>query len=319
MRSKEANQLKFILKYMVKPLQAKTPVNPATMRRIKKLLDFGATYTVAKVPKFVSIENVNAGGTPAEWVIAGDQRKNDNVLLYIHGGGYFFGCPKTHRQITWRLSHMAKVKVLSIDYQLLPDHSMGDCWEDAFNSYKWLLSEGYKPEKIIIGGDSAGGGLTLSTLFRLKDNGLPLPLVAFLISPFADIRGDSHTLKDNAKNDHMFHIKMMSRLQQYLSKQYDNNDYYLSPVLGDYKDFPPLFIQVSDTELLYGDALRVKEKAEAAGVDVEFDEWKNMPHVFTAFSNMVPEAKEALNKIADFITGHLHVSNADTVYHCMKQ
>lgn len=304
MRSIQAEAICFALKYMNKPFQAPVPINPVTMKRINSYVKL-VTAPLKKVPSFVTLEKISAGGTSAEWVIADGQKGSENVLLYIHGGGYFFGAPATHRPITWRLSRDAKLKVLSLKYRMIPENKLEDCWEDTLNAYRWLLSEGYKPENIIVGGDSAGGALTLQLLFQLREMKLPMPVAAFLISPFADMTFKSESTWKNAKKDHLFHASLVKRLTIYLGQKYGKKNPFVSPVFGSYENLPPLLIQVADSEIIRDDSLLIKEKAERAGCEVHYKEWDNLPHVFTIFSNIIPEAKAGVEEIAAFINDKL--------------
>lgn len=304
MLSSNARGLNFFLKAFIKPPQAFMPMNPAVMRGLRKIVDAGSILT-SKVPAHVSIETVDAGGVPGEWVLSGDTVRQDKIIFYLHGGGYFFCSPKTHRPITWRLSRETKTRVLSLNYRMVPEHSLDDCCEDAVSAYRWLLDKGYAPENIVIGGDSAGGGLTLLTLLALRNRAIPLPKAAFCLSPFADMSQTSPTFTSNARKSHMFHRNSLKKMEAYLSAGRDPYDPALSPAFGDYKGLPPLFIQAADSELLLNDSLLTAESARKAGVPVELKIWHNLPHVFTLFSDIIPEGKKGIKEIAGFVNSHL--------------
>jgi acetyl esterase/lipase len=191
--------------------------------------------------------------------------------------------------------------VLSLDYRMVPEHTMTDCREDAVSAYRWLLDQGIAPGNLFIGGDSAGGGLTLLTLLALKDRGIPLPRAAFCISPFADLTGTSPTFVSNARKSDMFHPNILKKVEAYLTTGRDPYDPDLSPAFGNYQGLPPLFIQTSDAELLMNDSLLTAENAKKAGVEVELKVWHDLPHVFTLFADFVPESKQGIKEIAGFI------------------
>lgn len=300
MLSAQAKTLNFVLKNFIKPIQTNVKCTPPTFRAARKAFDRLAML-MPKVPGFVKITPVRNGTVEGEWVETGTSADPNQVLLYLHGGGYFFGSPKTHRPITWRLSGKAGMKVLAIQYRMVPDYHITDIMNDAVAAYEWLLEKGYKPENIAIGGDSAGGGLTLITLLELKNRNLPQPRAAFCLSPFADLTGNSRTIRINAKGSILFHKNAMVRILKYFGKTHDVTSPLISPALGDFSGLPPLFFQVGSTELLLEDTIKAVKKAKEAGVAVTCNVWENMPHVFTLFSDFIPEGKRGIQEIADFI------------------
>ncbi|UCD01671.1 MAG: alpha/beta hydrolase, partial [Promethearchaeota archaeon] len=148
----------------------------------------------------IEIKNIEIEGIPAEWQIIPNAEK-DKVILYFHGGGMVLMSPKTHRHLTIEIAKITKMCVLSVDYRLAPEHPFPAGLDDSYKVYNWLLSQGYKAENIIIAGDSAGGNLTLATLIKLRDEGIPLPAGAVLMSPATDYTENSKTLLENAKTD----------------------------------------------------------------------------------------------------------------------
>ncbi len=307
MISAQANILNFILKYVFKPLQTNIPITPSLMQSTRKAFDV-LSFLPAKVPSFVSIEPVRNGKITGEWVEAGDSIDTNRVLLYLHGGGYFFGSPKSHRPITWRLSRKAGLKVLSLQYRMLPNHLIGDAMEDAVTAYEWLLNQGYNPENITIGGDSAGGGLTLITLLELKNRNLPQPKAAFCLSPYTDITGTSKTIETNAVPSIMFHKNALIKWHKFMQESHDPYDPLVSPRFGDFGKLPSLFIQVGSSELLLEDTKTIVQKAEEAGTEVVCKVWYKMPHVFTIFSDFLPEGKQGIQEVADFLKNSFNSS-----------
>jgi len=210
--------------------------------------------------------------------------------------------PKTHRALTIEIAKLTEMRILSVDYRLAPEHSHPAPLEDCVKAYKWLLSQGIKAENIVIAGDSAGGSLTLTTLIKLRDEGIPLPVGAVALSPATDFTGKSKTFYENAKIDPILaDIGIFWWTTAFLAGA-DPNDPLISPVLADLKDLPPLLIQVSTSEMLYDHSTRFIERAKAAGVNATLQEWKDTIHVFQGFGlHDLPEAKEAIKKIAEFI------------------
>ena len=258
----------------------------------------------APLPEDIKIEQVKVNGVPAEWQIV-PGASEDRVLLYFHGGGMVFGSPRASRYFTVALGQATKMRVLSVDYRLAPEYPHPAGQEDCVKVYKWLISSGIKPKNIIIGGLSAGGYYTLTTLLRLKDEGFSLPLGAICISPGTDLRLEEvdDSFFENAETDPILADSglFLFCIPAYLAGK-DPNDPYLSPVMGDLKGFPPLLIQASTCEMLYSGCKILFEKAKDDGVDVTLQTWDDVPHGFHGFGlNVLPEAQEAINKIQAFI------------------
>ncbi|MDY6832835.1 MAG: alpha/beta hydrolase [Thermodesulfobacteriota bacterium] len=305
MLSPNARLFNFYLKYCIKPIQVFLPTDhPLVMLGLRRIVNTGRRL-INRVPAFVSIQQVDAGGVPGEWVTAGSAVDSKRIIFYLHGGGYFFCSPQTHRAVTWRLSRETKARVLSLDYRMVPEYTVDDCRTDAVKAYCWLLDQGHDPADIVIGGDSAGGGLTLLTLQALKQKAVPLPRAAFCLSPFADMSRTSPTFITNAKKSHLFHVNALRKVETYLSAGRDPYDPAISPAFGDFSGLPPLFIQAADTELLLHDSLLVARNALKAGVPVELNIWHNLPHVFSVFADILPEGKRGIKQIAGFVNRHL--------------
>ncbi|MHA1362961.1 MAG: alpha/beta hydrolase [Candidatus Freyarchaeota archaeon] len=253
------------------------------------------------IPENVKVEKVDAGGVPAEWqTVPG--AKEDRVLMYIHGGGMVLGSPNTHRLLTVTLGQVTGMRVLSVDYRLAPEHPYPAQLEDCVTAYRWLLSTGIKPENIVIAGDSAGGNLTLTTLLKLRDEGVPLPAGGVCLSPATDWTGTDETFFKNAETDPVLaDIGLFWWVPAYLAGA-DPSDPLISPLFADLKGLPPLLIQASTCEMLFGGCERFVERAKAAGVDATLETWDDMPHVFQSFGLYeLPEAKEAIAKIGEFV------------------
>ena len=256
------------------------------------------------LPEDIKIKQTKLDGVPAEWQIV-PGASEDRVLLYFHGGGMVIGSPRDSRYFTVALGQATKMRVLSVDYRLAPEHPHPVGQEDCVKAYKWLLSSGIKPKNVIIGGLSAGGYYTLTTLLRLKDEGVPLPLGAVCLSPATDLRIDEvdDSFFENAETDPILADAglLLFCIPAYLAGK-DPNDPYISPITGDVKGFPPLLIQASTCEMLYSGCKKLFEKAKDDGVDATFETWDDLPHGFQVFGlEILPEAQEAINHIKAFI------------------
>lgn len=256
-----------------------------------------------KYERGVSLAPVNEAGVKGEWQTPEmiDSSCSEAVLFYLHGGGYAFGSPATHRAMTTGIARRAGIKVFSLDYRLAPEHPYPAPVEDAVAAYRWLLDQGVKPERIIVSGDSAGGGLSMALLLSLKQLQLPLPAGAILLSPWTDmtVSGDSH--HDNQMSCAMFNRNAIQRgAENYLSGA-AATDALASPLMGDLSGLPPISIHVSDSEVLRDDSLRLVEQQTAVDTPIDIHIWKKQPHVWPVFYPLLPEAKHCINDMAAFI------------------
>ncbi|MEM6538968.1 MAG: alpha/beta hydrolase [Pseudomonadota bacterium] len=260
------------------------------------------------LPSDVRRDRVEADGpkgtVKGEWHLAptvDPLKAYDKTILYFHGGGYVFGSPSTHRTITFSLARRTQFPVFSLDYRLAPEDPCPAAIDDAEAAYHWLLSLGKKPEEIVIGGDSAGGGLTLSLLQRLVSTGTDVPAAAFLYSPWTDLTCSGASIDENNASDVMFQADHMRRGTDRYAGSLEKTDPRVSPLFGEMKGLPPLLVYVSASEMLRDDSVRFVEKAKAAGVEVEFHLGEQLAHVWPVFTPIMPEANEAVARTAAFI------------------
>lgn len=278
------------------------------VKLLRHAFEYGEIIAQKKfpIPDDVKIEKIDIDGIPAEWQIVPGAVK-DRILLYFHGGGWIMGSPNTCRLLTIELAKGTKMRVLSVDYRLAPEHPYPAALEDCVAVYKWLLSDGIKPENIIIAGDSAGGNLTLATLIKLRDDGITLPAGGVPISPATDLsyaeeisRLNDIFIKNGETDPILADLGIYWWTYIYVAGA-NSRDPLISPVLADLKGLPPILIQASSSEMLYGEIKRFFERAKEAGVDVELQTWDDMVHVFQGFGlNVLPEAEEAIKKIGEF-------------------
>ncbi len=229
----------------------------------------------------------------------------DRHVLFLHGGGYILGSPSLYRHFTWRLASAARAGVLSLDYRLAPEHPFPAAVDDAFGAYCWLLAEGAEPTRIVVVGDSAGGGLTYSLLLRLRDESVPLPAAAVALSPWTDLALTGASLRLNAAADPMVSIEGARQLVDHYLAGADPRTPYASPLYGDPTGLPPSLIQVGSDEVLRDDAVRMADRMRAAGCEVELEIWPRMPHVWHLFAPLMPEARRAIERIGAFVERRL--------------
>ncbi len=257
---------------------------------------------IIRLPLGVTKESVNVGKMEAEWV-APLKSNSATAVLYLHGGGYTLCSPATHRGVTGAIALACKSRLLVPDYRLAPEHPFPAALEDALAAYRWLLAQGFAPQHIAIGGDSAGGGLTVATVLSLRDAGEPLPSALFLLSPWTDLTfsGESHRTRQAV--DPIFGGVSEAKgdfAPAYLGRESPSNP-LISPLLANLRGLPATIIHVGDDEILLDDSTRLADKMKAAGVEVRIRVWDGLWHVFQAFAPFLPESRQSVNEIGEFI------------------
>lgn len=226
------------------------------------------------------------------------------VILQLHGGGYIGPMKNIYRRFAVKYSKMAYgADVLSVDYRVAPENPFPAALMDAVDGYRWLLEEKeYEPEKIVVAGDSAGGGLALALLLYLKDHGMPLPGGVITMSPWTDVTLGGESYVSRYELDPLFGNSRENMLYQcsYIGEA-DPADPYLSPLFGDFSGFPPMLMQVGDYEVLLSDTLAVSEKAKKAGGRVRTSVYSGMFHVFQMGLDLIPESREAWEEVGEFL------------------
>ena len=252
----------------------------------------------------IATQRVNAGGVPAEWIDApgADQSR---VLMYLHGGGYVIGSMRTHRTTLGRISRAAGVRVLGLDFRLAPENPFPAALEDSVSSYQWLLSQGFKSSGIAFAGESAGGGLVVSTLVALRYLGEPMPAAGIGGSSWADLEQSGASMVTNAEVDPSVTSKgLWKRCAMYMGGK-DPRAPLASPVHADLTGLPPLLLMVGSVEVLVDDSTRLAEKGREAGVDVTLEVWDDMPHNWHTFAPMLPEGQRAIERMSDHLRRHM--------------
>lgn len=291
----QARLLNTLLRSTVKDRMFPASQDPAVLRRAKR--------RIQRLERLLPA--ANASVTPerlphcqAEWVDASGG--GDRVILYFHGGAYATCSPRTHRDLTAALSRQCRARVLVPDYRQGPEHVFPAWLEDAVDAYERLLSLGIPPGRIMLAGDSAGGNLVLATLLKLRDMALPLPAGGICLSPWADLacRGESYAR--NGKAEAMLNPDGIRLLGLRAAGGTPLDEPLLSPVHANFQGLPPLQIQVGSTEILLDDARLLRDRARSAGVTVDYVEWQEVPHVVQAFVRFIPEARDGIQRAADF-------------------
>lgn len=248
-------------------------------------------------------EPVDASGVKAEWVsIEGGRRRP--VILYFHGGGYCIGSAETHRDLVSRLCRAAGARALSVDYRLAPEHPHPAAVEDGVAAYRWLRDQGVPAGSIVVAGDSAGGGLALATMLALRQGGDDLPAAAICMSPVTDLAKEGESMRTKVDADPMVQPRSSTRYAQMYIAGGDVRTPLASPLYAELKGLPPLLILVGTAEVLMDDSTRFARKAEAAGVSVELEVWEEMVHIWPFFAAVLPEARQAIDRMASFIKKH---------------
>jgi len=249
----------------------------------------------------VTLEPTTAAGVPAEWIRPGDAVAG-RVLFYLHGGGYSIGSIDSHRELLCRLALAGRTSVLAIDYRLAPEHPFPAQLDDSIAAYRWLLDEGIEPGQIVIAGDSAGGGLTISTLVKLRDDGRPLPAGGVCLSPWTELEARGGSFLSNERYDYLSRAAVRKFARRFATGA-DLRHPLAAPIYADLTGLPPLLIQAGGAESLLDDSLALARNARRAGVDVSLEVWPDMVHVWQLFAAFVPEGAAAIEDIGDFIRG----------------
>ncbi|HEX5528509.1 MAG TPA: alpha/beta hydrolase [Methylomirabilota bacterium] len=251
-------------------------------------------------PPEIKVERVSAPVAPAEWLrppgaVAG------RVVLYLHGGGYVIGSPRSHRHLAAAIAAAAQASGLLLDYRLAPEHPFPGAVDDATAAYRWLLEQGVAPAHIVIGGDSAGGGLTVATLLALRDAGLPMPAGGVCISPWVDLTFSGASYRTRAAVDPIVTRPGIDEMARAYLGATPARTPLASPLFADLRGLPPLLIHVGSDEVLLDDAVQLADRAKAAGVDATLEVWDRMIHVWHWFLPMLDEAQSAVDGIGRFV------------------
>ncbi|HKC06879.1 MAG TPA: alpha/beta hydrolase [Methylomirabilota bacterium] len=258
---------------------------------------------VFPTPPEVKVERVNAPAVPAEW-LRPPSAEPGRVVLYLHGGGYVIGSPRSHRHLAAAIAGAAGASALLLDYRLAPEHPYPAAVEDATAAYRWLLDQAIAPERIVIAGDSAGGGLAVATLLALREAQVPLPAGGVCISPWVDLTCGGASYATKAEADPIVKRAGVEQMAQAYLGATSPRDPLASPLFAELRGLPPLLIQVGTDEVLLDDAVQLAARAKAAGVDTTLETHERMIHVWHWFLPMLDEAQTAVDTIGRFVRSH---------------
>ncbi|MDR3508130.1 MAG: alpha/beta hydrolase [Caulobacteraceae bacterium] len=223
------------------------------------------------------------------------------VILYLHGGGYVAGSSRSHRHYVARLAQAAGTIALNVDYRLAPEHPYPAAVEDATAAYRWLLAQGFSADRIVVAGDSAGGGLTLATALALKAQGAPLPAALYPISPWTDLAQSGAAYQAKIHCDPMITIDELNGMSNLYRAGAAVTDPLVSPVHGDLAGLPPILIHVGSEEALLTDSTALAERAALAGVSVRLEVWPEMIHVWPIFHQQLAAGRRAIDEAGAWI------------------
>ncbi|MFX1281633.1 MAG: alpha/beta hydrolase [Promethearchaeota archaeon] len=275
-------------------------LDPKTMLELNRYTsNIMGEERIKKIPSDIKIDQFNIGNIAAEWISAPGVNE-DKVFLNLFGGGYIMSTFKGSRLILYQISRATHLRCLSIKYRLAPENPFPAALNDSIEAYKWLLSNGFDPKKIFIGGQSAGGGLAVATMLKLRELNLPLPAGAVLMSAWADLTGSGKSIIENQKFEPLIKEGLVNMARLYAQEEPLSNP-LISPVFADLKGLPPLLIQAGSIEALVDDSNFLADGAKKAGVEVELEIYENMTHVFQSFGEDLPESMKAFERIGQFI------------------
>jgi acetyl esterase/lipase len=246
----------------------------------------------------LELEHVDVGSLKGAW-FAPPQSQPERVILYLHGGGYALGSIDSHRDLVTRLSIAAGARALAVEYRLAPEHRFPAQLDDAVRTYRWLLDQGIAPERIVIGGDSAGGGLTMSTLLRLREEREALPAGAFLISPWVDLEAGGATF-DNEPFDYLNRRVLRAYARRFV-EPHELRHPLAAPLHAELGGLPPILIHAGGAEVLLDDARRLATRIEAAGGAVELEVWEDMIHAWHVFAAFLEPGREAIERLGHWV------------------
>jgi acetyl esterase/lipase len=256
------------------------------------------------LPADVTCEPARVGALAGEWVSTPGARPG-RTLLFLHGGAYVRGSIVSHRELVARLAREMEARALLVAYRLAPEHPHPAALEDALAAWRWLLAQGADPARALLAGDSAGGGLALATLAALRDAGDPLPAAGVLLSPWTDLSHSGDSVRSKAAVDPFCtptYLRVMA--ERYLGGV-DPRTPGASPLFAELHGLPPLLLHVGTAEVLLDDSTRVAERARVAGTDVTLDVWPDMVHVWHLFAHLLPEGREACERIGAWVRARL--------------
>jgi epsilon-lactone hydrolase len=264
-------------------------------------------HKICPVPAGTATAPIAVGGPRGEWVTAAGVSANEpRILFYIHGGGFTAGTASAYRGLSSRLSATTGCRVLAVDYRWAPEEPFPAALEDCVAGYRWLITAGgTAPRNVVLAGDSAGGNLVVATLLALKQDGDELPAAGVCVSPIFDLALTGDSVTSRAERDPMILASSLQKCSAAYCGNSDPRNPLMSPLYGDLAGLPPLLLQCGSEEMLRDDSMRLAAKASAVGVDVTFEEWDEMVHVWHLFADRLADGRKALARVGEFVRAHI--------------
>lgn len=287
----------YLFKYVFRII-LKRPIT--TLKKLKSARKQGDRQDTQKLPEGVRVKSLMMGSTPCE-LYEPDHLRSFHTLFYSHGGGFCLGSLDAYRPYLIHLARDLGMRIITPDYSLSPEHPFPIALNQIFEAYKNFMISEKDAQNIVVGGDSAGAGLTLSLLLRAQEESVTLPSAALLFSPWVDLTLSGDSFEQNKKSDHYLHVESAKSFAAWYTNGADPKTPLISPLWASLKGLPPLFIQYSDTELIASDSIRLEEKAKNDGVTVTTSILKDMPHAAIIFYPMIKEANDAFSDTESFL------------------
>jgi monoterpene epsilon-lactone hydrolase len=283
---------------VIAELRRNAPSGPVTIDQAR------ASY-VEQVRRYelvsgTEVTTAEIAGIPVEWVTA-PAANTGITALFVHGGAYVIGSFASHRQLASALSAACTARVAMVGYRQAPEHPFPAALQDVTAVYRELVGDNVRPERLLVLGDSSGGGLALAMLLHVRDLGVPLPAATVVMSPWTDLELTGGSMDDRAAQDPVLSRETLSGMAALYLDGHDPADPLVSPLRGDLRGLPPLLVQVGTAEVLLDDSVRLADVARAAGVDVTLERYEGLIHVWQQNAANAPEAQQALAHIGAFV------------------
>ncbi|MDE2027940.1 MAG: alpha/beta hydrolase [Candidatus Omnitrophica bacterium] len=251
------------------------------------------------LPSGIKVEKLTIAGLPAESLdVVGSGNK---TILYLHGGAYNFGSCESHRPLAAWIAKILQMRLILLEYRRAPESPFPAAVEDTVSAYQWLLDNKNSPQNIIFIGDSAGGGLAVAAALALRDKKLPLPDALVCLSPWVDLKHTGESITGKAREDVLLTLETLQKTAARYAGPHPYENPLISPVYADLSGLPRMLIQVGDKEILLSDSTRLAEQAQQAGGEVKLEIWPGMWHVWHYLSRFLPEGKQAIRSIKDWL------------------
>jgi len=288
---------KKVLKNIIEAKRKNPYTESKTIDQLRKETETAGS--LIPLPKNIKYKRVVAGNVNAEWITCGEVSEN-KIFMFMHGGGYYRGSVAATRATVARISSELKVKCLSIDYRLAPEHPFPAAINDTYSAYEWLINEGINPKQIIVSGQSAGGGLCLALLLKIKENNISQPLGAVALSPWTDLFQSGKTMIKNEKIDPVISKKYLDRFSKLYFPNLNNMSQLASPLIGELSGLPNILIQVGSAETMLDDSIRFYEKAKKAKINAKLEIWEDMFHGWHSNAHILKDAEDAIISIGKY-------------------